>query len=93
MVLEIEVSSDDAITLRKKNLLSRRLQPGDIFMFKEGRRSTEYFFVKRIMVRRGMIEGKYLDLSGRSDKVTMSFDEIISRNPRVAYFQEILLEQ
>lgn len=81
----------DVMTLKKKNLLSL-LQPSDAFRFNKGR-AVEYLFVKRIRVRGEIIKGKYLDHSGRLNDVVMSFDEIISRNPRIAYFQEILAVQ
>ena len=86
-----KIKVNEAITLKKKNLLSL-LKPGDAFMFQEGE-EAKYFFVERVIVQDGKVEGKYLDRSGRLNKVAISFDEIISRNPRVAYFQEILAAQ
>jgi len=91
MILKEAKKLEDALTMKKRNLLSL-LQPGDAFRFKRGR-ATEYFFVGRIMVRKEMIEGKYLDRSGELTKVSMSYDEIISKGACVAYFQEIIAAQ
>lgn len=81
----------DVSTMKKKNLLSL-LKSGDAFLFKNGS-VKEYFFVGRTMRRKEQVEGIYLDYSGKREKRIMSYDEIISRNPRVAYFQEIIAAQ
>ena len=85
-----EERNRNSMVLRKKNIL-KLLKPCDAFMFQDCE-EVEYFFVKRVMVQDERIEGKYFGSFGMMDRI-MSYDEIISRNARVAYFQEIVAAQ
>lgn len=74
--------------LKKRSLIAL-LKPYDVLMFRDNGRE-EYLIVERIEHEK--ILGKYISDS-KIERKSMSMDEIVEREPRVAYLQEILSAQ